>query len=781
MLATEAGPFVAEAAQVYGAAVLAGLPDGSSGEMPGLGCRLLVRVFGSRGDGEPLPGPLAALAADPEDGDALTGVLLAVQQVLAADPIAVADVRSLLATGIGPSQHIVAGRDALVAGRDFLVTNNYYIEDGRSARDRTGRNRFDGLLSVLGPSGRLPRLSELDDEVLGVTPTRYSRTGDSPYVGKGDADEAIRELLAAPGPPYPFVIIWGNTKTGKSRTLVEGLRASMAHDPVVIVPRDGAALVELCQSGVSDLAEGRPAVVVLDDLAPASLEALTAAVLADIRKWAGIAATMTAQRRAEVLDSRSGFSAVARAALDSVSGDYELSDGPPVGIERAEAERLYPAEHFNGTIAETLVGATELVARYKASRDTNPAACALLRAAIDCRRIGFSRPVTESQLWRLFPIYARTVRVGLTPTAEGFAAALEWAAQPVASQVALLRKASRGEEPAWIVLDHAVTADEGHGGHRPRPIPSRLWEELIDTVSPLDSYGIALSASRREESRAAIAAFRKASTSASPWPAAAAAFGLGVLLGLTGDFSGATLAYERSISCEDSEYSSKAAVALGLLRYEQGDVTGARDAYRKAYESGHEEAAPVAAIGLGNILQDEGDLAGARQAYEFAMQSGDENEGPRAAANLGRMLWRQGDTEGARQAYMFAIESGHEEAAAMADHELALLLNGNSFPEDDRAVGQVSASSGDGSPALAAMKLGVELTAQGRLDEAREAYQTAIDSGYADAPLAMVGLGYVLKQGGDIRGAEAAYRQAIATGHPDAARFAASFLEELEE
>jgi hypothetical protein len=318
--------------------------------------------------------------------------------------------------------------------------------------------------------------------------------GNAPYVPRRPADEIIRGLLGQLGPPYPFVVVWGTTKTGKSRTLVEALRATFDDDHVVVLPLDAQALPELTRLDVSGLVKHRPAVVVLDDLDPAGLEALTAEVLDMVRGWAVIAATMTAQRRANVLMTGSDVRRIARAALASVSGEYELTAELPIGDEKEEAERLYPGERFDGSIAETLVGARELIARYKASPDTNPAGCAVMRAAIDVRRAGIARPVTESELRRLFPLYLPAVRTGLLPTTERFTNGIEWATQPVASQVALLRRASPLQEtPAWIVFDHAVTSDDTHGSQY-RPMPAETWSELIDVIPARDTFAVGLAA-----------------------------------------------------------------------------------------------------------------------------------------------------------------------------------------------------------------------------------------------------------------------------------------------
>ena len=89
----------------------------------GLGCRLLQRVFGSNQEGESLPGPLADLAANPEDEDALAAVRLAIRKALAADPVLEAEIESMLVSASKVSQRIRAGRDAYTAGGNQTVIN----------------------------------------------------------------------------------------------------------------------------------------------------------------------------------------------------------------------------------------------------------------------------------------------------------------------------------------------------------------------------------------------------------------------------------------------------------------------------------------------------------------------------------------------------------------------------------------------------------------------------------------------------------------------------------
>ncbi len=122
-MAAEMTPYISAAVGAYGGAVLAKVRDDAADATVGLGRRLLQKVFGHRGEGEPLPDPLGALAADPGDGDALAAVRLAIRQALAGDPALQAEVRSMLVGAPGVSQQVHAGRDAYTAGRDQTVVN----------------------------------------------------------------------------------------------------------------------------------------------------------------------------------------------------------------------------------------------------------------------------------------------------------------------------------------------------------------------------------------------------------------------------------------------------------------------------------------------------------------------------------------------------------------------------------------------------------------------------------------------------------------------------------
>jgi tetratricopeptide (TPR) repeat protein len=684
----------------------------------------------------------------------------------------------------------------------------------------SGDERIDPLLAA-GSAGNLPRLSQLADDILGATPTRYTMADKAPYVARPEHDAAVRALLAVAGPPYPFVIVWGDTKSGKSRTLAEALRAVFlreSRDPVVVLPKGGAALAELSRIGLAIPDDGSPALVVLDDLDAADLEALTPDVLDRVTSWAVITGTMTARQRNDVLKTGSDVGAIARSALEHRSRQYELPSEPPTGAAKAAAERLYPRESFDGSIAETLVGGRELIGRYKASHDANPAGCAVLRAAIDCRRCGLSRPVAESELRTLFPSYLQAIRVDLPTTDELFATGIDWAAVPVTSQVALLRRADPGQEPrTWTVLDHAVAADDGDGDQNPREIPAGTWSDLIAMISAEDAFGIGFAAYSRNVISAAVSAFGKAAASADDDLAATATFSLGFLLDEQDDHDGARAAYQEVIGSGHSEYAPAALVNLGallarhndaagaraayeraiasghpdqvpmaevnlgLLLTDQGDADGARDAFQRAIDSGHPDKAPAGAVNLGNLLSQAGDAASARTAYQRAIDSGHPEHGPAAQISLGNLLTNQGDADGARDAFQRAIDSGHPDYAPLAEVNLGTVLAHGGDTASARAAYLHVISSGhpDQAPS-AAFNLGNLLALTGDVDGARDAYQKAIDSGHAEnAPSAAVNLGNLLRDQGDTDAARASYQLAINSGNPNQAAMAAVGLGNL--
>jgi len=113
-LAAAARPHIQAAVKTYCGTVLEA--DDAPDTEAGAGRGLLVRVFGLHGEKDPLPGPLAALASDSGDEDALASVELAVRHALAARPELADGLRVVLA-GFGAGGRPGGGRPGSPAGR----------------------------------------------------------------------------------------------------------------------------------------------------------------------------------------------------------------------------------------------------------------------------------------------------------------------------------------------------------------------------------------------------------------------------------------------------------------------------------------------------------------------------------------------------------------------------------------------------------------------------------------------------------------------------------------
>ena len=86
------------------------------------------------------------------------------------------------------------GTQAEMSGEVASVAGPAGMPSGLAVAD----DAADRLLTV-GSADNLPRLSQLSDDVLGATPTRYTMAGEAPYVPRPDHDAATRSLLAATG------------------------------------------------------------------------------------------------------------------------------------------------------------------------------------------------------------------------------------------------------------------------------------------------------------------------------------------------------------------------------------------------------------------------------------------------------------------------------------------------------------------------------------------------------------------------------------------------------
>jgi len=724
------------------------------------------------------------------------------------------------------------------------------------------------------PERQLPRLSDLTDVALGATATQFTAREQAPYVRRPAVDGRLATLVGTSGAPYPFVVVVGAAKAGKTRTAIEAVRAALgAKNPPVFAPRTGGELAEVVREHrevararqraeprrgrdtgrgtgrppdrsagqeptrrqVSKTAQklaaarretvsqripgqrssewgtgSQPWLIWLDDLRAADLMHLSNDVLDAALERGVIVATMTDLEWDRVMASRGEVVAPAREALRRATKVW--LDSRLTASEKNEAERMYPHIQVTSSIGEALIAGEQLIARFHSGRESSPAGYSIVQAAVDARRAGLGRPLTEAELRGLYPLYLRRVRMDLDPTTRLFEEGLAWAKEPVSSGVGLL--VSRNGTPGLEAIDYVVAMEEGADGREARPVFDAMWQELIAAVPARDAFAIGVGACLRDNSAAAEAAFRKVIEEDHAGPAPQAAVNLGLLLWEQGDIAGARSAFRQAMESRDADQAPRAADHLGTLLLQVDDVSGARAAYQEAMDSGHPDVVPIAADHLGTLLHQLGDVAGARSAYQRAVESGHPAVVPRAALNLGSLLLERGDAAGAEAAfrravdsrhpdvvpeaalrlgslledrgdragaetaYRRAFESGREDVAGVAAMRLGSLLREQGDLTGARVALQAAVDADD--PQVtpkAALQLGTLLMEQGDLSGAEKAYEKAMDSEDEDVvPMAAMQRGSLLKQRGDLAGAQVAYRRAMESGHRDVAPRAANNL-----
>jgi hypothetical protein len=450
-----------------------------------------------------------------------------------------------------------------------------------------------------------------------------------------DVDSLLRPAIldAAERRGVTLVVVQGDSKTGKSRTLLEGVAATLP-DAWLLVPRDPAALAAVAR-GDPPRAVGRgPSLVWLDDLEPWARpgdQGLNPQTFAALERW-GQAVVVLATQGGKGIE------------LAGEEGEryYEIlsdlltraRDFPRLRSDVSVDERVRLTEQFGQQAAERLVregigefmvAAPRLVERLESSRGS-PEGRAIVRAAIDFQRAGLLRPLPVAWLRQLYGCYLPG------PAApEAFDHGLAWATRPLYGQTALLARSSDSRD-AYEPHDYLVA----YAARQGKPINPNLWDRVVaeHADSEADLLTVASVAYHARQPSRAEAAWQRADELGSPL----GAHNLGVLLEERKDLEGAEAAWRRA----GERGSRRSAYNLGVLLHQRGDLEGAEAAYRRADELGSGRGAYY----LGVLLEERGDPEGASAAYRRA----DERGVPRVAYPLGRLRQRArrpGGREGA--------------------------------------------------------------------------------------------------------------------------------------
>jgi tetratricopeptide (TPR) repeat protein len=435
--------------------------------------------------------------------------------------------------------------------------------------------------------------------------------------------EAVAAALTGAGPR--LVMLSGASKSGKTRAALQAL-CDEYRDAWLVVPRDGSCVEAMLRPGRLP-AHWTPLVVWLDDIeryATPDAQGLSERVLRNVR-W---------ERPTVLLATEGG-----RGAKGAASGLYDpveqlrgLATCIAVPVQLA-AEELSAVRRVYGQqladeveqvgLGRRMVAIGELRKRITRPQERSPEGLAVLRAAIDWRRLGVQRALRSEELEQLYRHY---LTANLDPSEELFAAGLRWARAPLPdTEIAPLRRAAAGrqgdEREGYEPYDLAVEV-----ATREWPvIPAPALAQIVALAEPQDCFQIAGAMFEAGDVPLALELLERAERAPDSALAATSAFNVGVLRAHSGDLRGAEAAYRRA----DVRGSQRGAFNLGQLLRHRGDLLGAESAYRRADERG----SPQGAVNLGAMLEQRGELTGAHAAYRRAAERGNR----KGAGNLERI------------------------------------------------------------------------------------------------------------------------------------------------
>jgi len=503
-----------------------------------------------------------------------------------------------------------------------------------------------------------------------------------PYIPREGVDTTLREALKT----KQFVLVVGQSSAGKSRTAFEAAR-NMETEPILLVPSSPEELPELLRLGLP-VDRSRPSVLWLDNLDNYLMKAgMSRARFHDLGERGNCVVvlatmTLTAQKKLQGGEGEIGRSPreILHLFEPEITVSSENSD-----TEREKAEALYPGQRFVAGIGEHFAAARELVKEFKTGREDHHHGFAVVVAALDWRRAGLTRPITEAELRELYALCLERFSPLSEANDDDYQVGLAWACKPLplVSSAALLTRAKNGRLKTFEIFDYIRDWSDSAGGdvdQSLRAVPQSTWHFVISRVAPEEALAVGLAAYNRDNPNAAEGAWMKVANSDDSEWAPMAAFNLGLLLAEQGEPGRAEEFYQRAIDSGHSEVAPRAALSLGWLLAKQGEPGRAKEFYQRAIDLGHSEGAPRAAIGLGFLLAKQGEPERAEKFYQRAIDSGHSEWAPSATFGLGGLLAKQGEPERAEKFYQRAIDSGHSEWAPRAAQALQQLRA--SSPED---------------------------------------------------------------------------------------------------
>jgi hypothetical protein len=303
---------------------------------------------------------------------------------------------------------------------------------------------------------------------------------------------ALVQAAAGHGPPVRLVVITGESASGKTRTALEAMRAELGGWRL-LVPRSADQLAALLDAA-TDL---RHVVVWLNEIQELLTQLRGVEQLDRLLDLTVGPTVLLATLRTDAEHSLHGTPAWSR--LDQAHLRitlYRRPDPDEWEIELARAREsadpwiidVLAAAGPRYGIAEWLAAGPQLLRQWERARSSdNPAhlrtAAAIVDAAVQCYRAGYTTPIPQALLREAYPLYVR----GPAPHCDDrtWEQALNWARASLAGAVGLLLPEPGGDR----AFDYLLAADTA-------PVAERLWAILGYHVTPNTLPSISAAAHR---------------------------------------------------------------------------------------------------------------------------------------------------------------------------------------------------------------------------------------------------------------------------------------------
>jgi len=429
-----------------------------------------------------------------------------------------------------------------------------------------------------------------DPIALGVDPAQQTVLPGGPvpeYIHR-DADQDLDRTLTAAfdGSGEWLVVVVGDSKVGKSRTLYEGLsRTSVDSGAVVVVaPRNSEDIRPLSAPGHDTARHRQRTVLWLDDLEHFTDKGVDYEALQDWQSaephrivagtYGGKGSDVVAKYGRRDLSAPAGLVLARSARVDMLS--TQSSELTPLQHRIAESELRAIRKHG---LAAYLVAAREVTSKLVSTRHDEgehrcPEGAAVTYAVIDWARCGRTDPISHQTLLEIWPSYAANFGPADQQTLE---TGLEWALRSVAGNIALISQSSEG----YQANSYLVARPNGHMFAFP---PEELWTIAIETASSEEAFGVGVAASAQLRLEDARRAFSMAAESPIASIACPAFMNLAELYSAAIRFADELAVYERVINMYATtpgaaRYVAEARLGRGLRFAQQGATEAAIEDY----------------------------------------------------------------------------------------------------------------------------------------------------------------------------------------------------------